>query len=78
MKYKIRQSTKGTVWVDDYFEVEADSLKEAKEKVLEGMCEPYGTETNWESWYAISPEENGGCRTCGLYDGTDLIYKNGK
>ena len=76
MKYKIRQSTKGTVWVDDYFEVEADSLEEAKEKVLESMCEPYNTETNWESWEAMEPEDNDGMRTLELYDEYGLIYKN--
>lgn len=53
MKYKIRQSMKATVWVDDYFEVEADSLEEAKEKVLERMCEPYDTKINWDSWYPL-------------------------
>lgn len=68
---------KATVWVDDYFEVEADSLEEAKEKVLERMCEPYDAKINWDSWYVVSPEENGGRRTWELYDGTDLIYKNG-
>lgn len=77
MKYKIIQSTKGTVWVDDYFEVEAYSLEEAKEKVLEGMCEPYNTETNWKSWNAMEPEDNDGMRTLELYDGCELIYKNG-
>ena len=76
MKYKIRQSTKGTVWVDDYFEVEADSLEEAKEKVLEGMCNPCNTETNWESWEAMEPEDNDGMRTLELYDEYGLIYKN--
>lgn len=76
MKYKITRSTKGKVWVDDYFEVEADSLDEAKEKVLEGMCEPYGTETNWESWEAMDPEDNDGMSTEKLYNEDELIYKN--
>ena len=76
MNYKIRQSTKGTVWVDDYFEVEADSLEEAKEKVIEGMCKPYNTEINWESWEAMEPEDNDGMRTLELYDEYGLIYKN--
>lgn len=76
MKYKIRRSTKGTVWVDDYFEVEADSLGEAKEKVLEGSCEPYNTETDWESWSDMDPEDNNGMRTLELYDEFGLIYKN--
>ena len=64
------------MWVDDYFEVEADSLEEAKEKVLEGMCEPYNTETNWESWEVMEPEDNDGMRTLELYDEYGLIYKN--
>lgn len=76
MKYKIRQSTKGTVWVDDYFEVEADSLEEAKQKVLDGEYEPYNTEVNWDTWCDMSPEDNDGWRTQELYDGTELIYKN--
>ena len=76
MKYRIRRSTKGTVWVDDYFEVEADSLGEAKEKVLEGSCEPYNTETDWESWSDMDPEDNDGMRTLELYDEFGLIYKN--
>lgn len=78
MKYTIRQSTKGTVWVNDFFEVEADSLEEARQKVLNGEYEPYNTETDWEFWEDMEPEENDGYRTKELYHKEKLIYKNGE
>ena len=78
MKYKLIRSTKGRIWVDDLFEVEADSLQEAKQKVLYDMVEPCGTETNWDTWDPMTARENDGMSTEKLYNEDELIYKNGE
>ena len=74
---------KHTIWYRNTFTIEAETLEEAKAKVIE-MCNTNTGDLPSEDWDLIhdtaeyiSPEENNGEATDELYthDG-DLIWKN--
>jgi hypothetical protein len=67
--FYFHKDEKFTIWYRGTFEVEANSLEEAKAKVIEmEKNEDYkGTEFSWkqldDTLEAMTPEDNGGCET---------------
>ncbi|MGM9533551.1 hypothetical protein [Intestinibacter sp.] len=76
MKYKLYRDSLVKIWVRDFFNIEADSLEEAIEK-LEDQDDFYDTEFIWETQEFLTPEENNGNVTEEIYDENDnLVYSN--
>lgn len=63
---------KVSIWVREFHSVEAKSLDEAKEKMLEEFDNGYGDylcdrEEFWDTYTELSPIQNGGKPTAELY-----------
>lgn len=74
---------KVTTWYRTHFDIEANSIEEAREKATELVKSGMTTEMGWESVdetiELMSPEENDGQSTEELYDQENqLVYNNGK
>lgn len=72
-EFEFHLDQKHTIWYRNNFVIEADTLKEAKAKVIE-MCNTNSSDTlsdDWETMFEtaeqISPDENGGEATEELY-----------
>ena len=76
MKYKLYRDSLIKVWIRDFFDIEADSLEEAIEK-LNDLDDFYNTEILWDTEESLTPEENNGNVTEEIYDENDnLVYSN--
>jgi hypothetical protein len=72
-EFEFHLDQKHTIWYRNNFVIEADTLEEAKAKVIE-MCNTNSSDTlsdDWETMFEtaeqITPEENGGEATEELY-----------
>lgn len=74
---------KVSIWVRSYHSVEAKSLEEAKEKMLEEFDNGYGDylcdrQELWETYDELIPSQNGGRPTAELYheDSSEILKTN--
>jgi len=72
-EFEFHLDQKHTIWYRNNFVIEADTLEEAKAKVIE-MCNTNSSDTlsdDWETMFEtaeqITPDENGGEATEELY-----------
>ena len=66
------------VWVRDYYEVEAESLKEAIDKINEDFVDSIDVSIMWDDIpNIVSVSENGNNPTEEIYDeDNNLVYSN--
>ena len=84
MKFKFEQDRKCTIWERFTFEVEADSLQEARAKVLEQAYTDYNLDDHFPGYYDLQhdtleqmePEENGGQSTRDILFEGESIWEN--
>ena len=74
---------KVTTWYRTHFEIEADSLAEAKKKALEFYEKGNTSDLSWEQYDGttelMSVEENGGESVTEIYtDMGEIVYHDGK
>jgi hypothetical protein len=75
---------KVSIWVREFHSLEAESLEEAKEKMLEEFDNGYGDylcdrEEFWDTYTELTPSQNGGNSTAELYfEKTNQLIKNNK
>ena len=63
-------------WNRYYYEVEAETLEEAIEKVKDGEVDCYDSEQLYESTDDLAPEENNGSATREIYH--EVVWDNAK
>lgn len=73
---------KVTTWYRTHFEIEADSLAEAKKKALEFYEQGNTSDLSWEQYDGttelMSVEENGGASVTEIYtDMGEMVYQDG-
>ena len=81
--FNFHLDSKVTTWYRTNFEIEADTLEEAKVMAIELIENGKIDELPWEhiegTIEGMTPEENDGMSTEELYDEeTNIIYHNGK
>lgn len=68
MKYNLYKDSLMKVWVRDYYEIEAESLKEAINQINDGFVEYVDSNVLWNDFQDIvNVSENG-------YNPTEIIY----
>ena len=68
MKYNLYKDFLMKVWVRDYYEIEAESLKEAINQINDGLVEYVDSNVLWDDFQNIvNVSENG-------YNPTEIIY----
>lgn len=68
MKYNLHKDSLMKVWVRDYYEVEAESLKEAIDQINDGFVDYVDSEVLWDDFQDIVDiSEN-------EYKPTEIIY----
>ena len=68
MKYNLYKDSLMKVWVRDYYEIEAESLKEAINQINDGLVEYVDSNVLWDDFQNIvNVSENG-------YNPTEIIY----
>ena len=68
MKYNLYKDSLMKVWVRDYYEIEAESLKEAINQINDGLVEYVDSNVLWDDIQNIvNVSENG-------YNPTEIIY----
>lgn len=76
---KLYRDTKETVWKRDTFDIDADSIEEAVNKILD--CDVYPTDSDFlaETEEPMSPADNGGYSTEQIWDNETYktVYSNG-
>ena len=76
-KYLLYEDIKVETWRRYHYYVEAESLKEALEKVSNEKVDSYDSEEMPEVDYYMNPDDNLGNPTREIYDGDDrLLYNN--
>lgn len=65
-------------WNRYYYEVEAETLEEAIEKVKDGEVDCYDSEQLYESTDDLAPEENNGSATREIYHEDEVVWDNAK
>lgn len=71
MKYNLYKDSLMKVWVRDYYEVEAESLKEAIDQINDGSADYVDSEVLWDDFQDIVDiSEN-------EYKPTEIIYDEG-
>ena len=81
-EYKFNLDRKVTSWVREYHIIEADSLEEAKEKMIQSFHEDKCVETFdeqetlFETEEYLEPGDNGGYPTAELYYDDEMIADN--
>lgn len=78
MKYNLHKDSLMRVWVRDYYEVEAESLEEAIDKINDGFIDSVDSVTLWDDIPEIvSVLENGNNPTEEIYDeDNNLVWHN--
>ena len=81
MKYNLYKDSLMKVWVRDYYEIEAESLKEAIDQINDGSAGYVDSEVLWDDFQDIVDiSENGNNPTEIIYEKDDeddkLIWKN--
>jgi len=79
MEFNLYLDRKNTVWVREYFTVEADSLDEAMDQVINDEVSNDDCETLYDTMEYMLPEENDSYSTEELYnaDTDKIIWQNG-
>ena len=68
MKYNLYKDSLMKVWVRDYYEIKAESLKEAINQINDGLVEYVDSNVLWDDFQNIvNVSENG-------YNPTEIIY----
>ena len=69
MKYNLYKDSLMKVWVRDYYEIEAESLKEAIDQINDGSADYVDSEVLWDDFQdTVDISEN-------EYKPTDIIYQ---
>lgn len=81
--FQFHLDSKVTTWYRTHFDIDANSLEEAREKAIVLVKSGNINEIPWEqideTTEGMTPEDNGGMSTEELYDEqTQIIYHNGK
>lgn len=78
MKYNLYKDSLMKLWVRDYYEIEAESLKEAIDQINDGSADYVDSEVLWDDFQDIVDiSENGNNPTEIIYDEDDkLIWEN--
>lgn len=77
MKFKLTEKELVRVWRRYSYEVEAENLEEAMEKVKSGDIIAYDSETLHEFTEDVPPEENDYCATRIIYDSKkNIVWDN--
>lgn len=76
--FELYKDVKYASWDRLYYNVEADSIEDAIEKINKGLVDEYDV-VGLDIYETITPEENGGFSTVEiLNEDYDVIYKNGE
>ena len=78
MKYNLHKDSLMKVWVRDYYEIEAESLKEAINQINDGFVDYVDSEVLWDDFQdTVDISENEYKPTEIIYDEDDkLIWEN--
>ena len=78
MKYNLYKDSLMKVWIRDYYEVEAESLKEAIDQINDGFADYVDSEVLWDDFQdTVDISENEYKPTEIIYDEDDkLIWEN--
>lgn len=81
--FQMYSDIKGTIWIREYYDIEANSLEEAKQLAVE-LCKSdefsdlhvESIETLYETFQPISISDNGGEPTLELFVERELVLNN--
>ena len=76
--FNLYEDVLSRTWNRYYYEVEADTLEEAIEKVKDGEVDCYDSEQLYESTDDLAPEENNGSATREIYHEDEVVWDNAK
>lgn len=76
--FKLYKDVKYTSWDRLYFEVEAEDINSAVQKIVDGDVDEYDVE-GLDDYETLTPEENNDFSTIEIFSNTgELLYKNGE
>ena len=76
--FKLYKDIKYTSWDRLYFEVEAEDINSAVQKIVDGDVDEYDVE-GLDVYETLTPEENNDFSTIEIFSNTgELLYKNGE
>lgn len=76
--FKLYKDVKYTSWDRLYFEVEAEDINSAVQKIVDGDVDEYDVE-GLDVYETLTPEENNDFSTIEIFSNTgELLYKNGE
>lgn len=76
--FKLYKDVKYTSWDRLYFEVEAEDINSAVQKIVDGDVDEYNVE-GLDVYETLTPEENNDFSTIEIFSNTgELLYKNGE
>lgn len=76
--FKLYKDVKYTSWDRLYFEVEAEDINSAVQKIVDGDVDEYDVK-GLDVYEILTPEENNDFSTIEIFSNTDeLLYKNGE
>lgn len=76
--FNLYEDVLSRTWNRYYYEVEAETLEEAIEKVKDGEVDCYDSEQLYESTDDLAPEENNGSATREIYHEDEVVWDNAK
>lgn len=76
--FNLYEDVLSRTWNRYYYEVEAETLEEAIEKVKDGEVDCYDSEQLYESIDDLAPEENNGSATREIYHEDEVAWDNAK
>lgn len=76
--FNLYEDVLSRTWNRYYYEVEADTLEEAIEKVKDGEVDCYDSEQLYESTDDLAPEENNGSAAREIYHEDEVVWDNAK
>lgn len=78
MKFNLYKDSKSTIWRRDYFRIEADSIEEAINQILNLDAYPIDSELLMDTEEGMLPSENGGQATEEIFDTytNETLYGN--
>ncbi len=78
MKFSLYKDSKNTIWRRDYFKIEADSIEEAINQILNLDAYPVDSELLVDTEEGMLPSENGGQATEEIFDThtNETLYGN--